>query len=146
MRLISLVPLVWVHRESTPKLQGGWCKTAPPAHLGSLELTQGRAWKEWSLERRLTERGEICGTDKYFESSNLISPNPRTTEPTPFDSRQSPTPLQIQFGKGSTSIPGTRVKRRSKRNRKVVRRPRRAKSACPSARVRGAALTLVRLE
>jgi hypothetical protein len=27
--LFSLVPLVW---ESNPKLQGGWCKTQPPAH------------------------------------------------------------------------------------------------------------------
>jgi len=29
--LFSLVPLVW---ESNPKLQGGWCKTQPPAHRG----------------------------------------------------------------------------------------------------------------
>jgi hypothetical protein len=29
--LFSLVPLVW---ESNPKLQGGWCKTQPPAHWG----------------------------------------------------------------------------------------------------------------
>jgi hypothetical protein len=29
--LISLAPLVW---ESNPKLQGGWCKTQPPAHRG----------------------------------------------------------------------------------------------------------------
>jgi len=28
-----LVPLVW---ESNPKLQGGWCKTQPPAHLEDL--------------------------------------------------------------------------------------------------------------
>jgi hypothetical protein len=31
VRLFSLVPLVW---ESNPKLQGGWCKTQPPAHRG----------------------------------------------------------------------------------------------------------------
>jgi hypothetical protein len=29
--LFSLVPLVW---ESNPKLQGVWCKTQPPTHLG----------------------------------------------------------------------------------------------------------------
>jgi hypothetical protein len=29
--LFSLVPLVW---ESNPNLQGGWCKTQPPAHRG----------------------------------------------------------------------------------------------------------------
>ena len=29
--LFSLVPLAW---ESNPKLQGGWCKTQPPAHRG----------------------------------------------------------------------------------------------------------------
>jgi hypothetical protein len=47
MRLFSLVPLVW---ESNPKLQGGWCKTQPPAHRGirsqpsgDLEPTQGGA-------------------------------------------------------------------------------------------------------
>jgi hypothetical protein len=28
---LVLVPLVW---ESNPKLQGGWCKTQPPAHQG----------------------------------------------------------------------------------------------------------------
>ena len=31
VRLFSLVPLVW---KSTPKLQGGWCKSKPPAHPG----------------------------------------------------------------------------------------------------------------
>jgi hypothetical protein len=30
VRLLSLVPLVW---ESNPTLQGGWCKTKPPAQL-----------------------------------------------------------------------------------------------------------------
>jgi hypothetical protein len=29
VRLFSLVPLIW---ESNPNLQGGWCKTVPPAH------------------------------------------------------------------------------------------------------------------
>ena len=45
--LFSLVPLVW---ESNPKLQGGWCKTQPPAHRGiwsqpsgDLEPTKGGA-------------------------------------------------------------------------------------------------------
>jgi hypothetical protein len=34
----SVVPLVW---ESNPTLQGGWCKTQPPAHRGDLIPHQG---------------------------------------------------------------------------------------------------------
>ena len=51
------------------------------------------------------------------------------------------------LAEGSASIPGTSVYRRSKWGRKIVRRPRRAQSDCPTTGDRGAALTSeVRLE
>ncbi len=51
-----------------------------------------------------------------------------------------------KLGGGSASISGTNVYRRSKWGRRIFRRPRRAKSDCPTPGDRGAALTLVRLE
>ena len=47
---------------------------------------------------------------------------------------------------GSASILGTSVYRRSKLRRRIVRRPKRARSDGPTTRDRGSALTLVRLE
>ena len=47
---------------------------------------------------------------------------------------------------GSASILGTSVYRRSKLRRRIVRRPKRARSDRPTTRDRGSALTLVRLE
>ena len=55
----------------------------------------------------------------------------------PFDSRQSPPPLQTR--RSSASIPGTSVYLRPKWGRKIVRRPQRAQSDCPTTADRGAA-------
>jgi hypothetical protein len=47
-----------------------------------------------------------------------------------------------KLGGGSASISGTSVYRGSKWGRRVVRRPKRAESDCPTTGDRGAALTL----
>ena len=55
----------------------------------------------------------------------------------PFDSQHSPTPPQTW--RSSASIPGTSVYLRPKWGRKIVRRPQRAQSDCPTTADRGAA-------
>jgi hypothetical protein len=116
-------------------------------------LWMARGYEAGVLTRGL-EGGVGCNPRVTFDgkckiwgymSSNLIPPHLRTTEPT--SSQQSTVPaITAKLGGGSASISGTSVYRGSKRGRRVVRRPRRAKSDCPNTGDRGAALTLVGLE
>ena len=81
-----------------------------------------------------------CGTAIWDHvSSNSIPPYLRTIAPT--SSRQPTVPAtrcDCKLCGGSASILGTSVYRRSKWGRRIVRRPKRAKSDCPTTGDRGA--------
>jgi len=90
-------------------------------------------------------KGAKFGTaDILFASSNSIPPYLRATESTPFRqptvSATTANLAELRFDPRHQCLP------RSKWGRKIVRRPRRAQSDCPTTGDRGAALTLVRLE
>ena len=86
------------------------------------------------------------GTQSHISANeNSIPPYLRTTESTP--SRQpTVSATTANLAENSASIPGTSVYRRPKWGRKIVRRPQRPQSDCPTTGDRGEALTLVRLE
>ena len=100
------------------------------------------------------ERGVRCNPRVTFDGKvrnlgpcvlKFESPLPENHRANILSTADSPL-HHCNLGGGSASISCTSVYRGSKRGRRVVRRPRRAKLDCPTTGDRGPALTLVRLE